>query len=504
MDSVLLEMKNITKKFPGVIALDDVNIDLKNGEVLALVGENGAGKSTLMKVLSGAYKPDSGEIILNGEKIDHNFTPGRAISMGIATIYQEMNYLSDLSVAENIFLGVLPRNKYGFIDYKKLRRDAKKFMDEVGLKCNPNLEARHLSVAKKQLLEIAKAISKDVKIIIMDEPTAPLNNEETEILFNLIKKLVSEGKSIIYISHRIDEIFKVAQRVAVLRDGKKVSVLDIDKTDKNEIVKLMVGREIKDMYPISKSKIGHAILEVENISNNFVKDVSFSVRSGEILGLFGLMGSGRTKIVETIFGKEKLISGTVKINGIPVKINSPRKAIKAGLGYVSSDRKHEGLVIIHSVNHNISLASLDAYKLLGLFLNTKKEQKDTNNWIKKINIKAPSANTIVESLSGGNQQKVVIAKWMNTNPSVLIMNEPTRGIDVGAKVEVYKLMESFCENGLGIIMISSELLEIVAIADRIITIHNGRVSGSFDKKDFDQENILKSALAKKEEYGKYE
>ncbi len=491
-------MKNITKRFPGVLALDDVSIDLKKGEVLALVGENGAGKSTLMKVLSGAYKPDGGEIILNGQKVDHNFTPGRAIKMGIATIYQEFNYLPDLSVAENIFLGELPRNKFGLVSYAKLKRDAKKIMDEVGLKGSPNSDAKYLSVAKKQLLEIAKAISKDVKVIIMDEPTAPLNSEETEILFSLIKKLVSEGKSVIYISHRIEEVFKVAQRVVILRDGKKVSVLDTDKTDKNEIVRLMVGREIKDMFPISKGKMGQTILEVEGISNDFIRDVSFSVKSGEILGLFGLMGSGRTKIVEAMFGKEKINSGSVKINGKPVKITSPRKAIKSGLAYVPADRKHDGLILMHSVTQNISLASLDFYKFLGLFLNMREEQKDVNNWIRKINIKAPSVNTVVESLSGGNQQKVVIAKWMNTKPSVLIMNEPTRGIDVGAKVEVYKLMESFRENGLGIIMISSELLEIMAIADRIITIHNGGISDCFEKKDFDQENILKSALGKKE------
>jgi ABC-type sugar transport system ATPase subunit len=490
-------MNNITKRFPGVLAIDDVSIDLKKGEVLALVGENGAGKSTLMKVLSGAYKPDGGEIILNGQKVDHNFTPGRAIKMGIATIYQEFNNLPDLSVAENIFLGELPRNKFGLVNYNKLRRDSKKIMDEVGLKCSPNSDARYLSVAKKQLLEIAKAISKDVKIIIMDEPTAPLNSEETEILFSLIKKLVSEGKSVIYISHRIEEVFKVAQRVVILRDGKKVSVLDTDKTDKNEIVKLMVGREIKDMYPISKGKMGQIILEVESISSDFVKDVSFSVRSGEILGLFGLMGSGRTRIVETLFGKEQLSSGNIKINGVPIKINSPRKAIKAGFAYVPADRKHDGLILMHSVAHNISIASLDIYKMLGFFLNIKEEQRDVNNWVKKINIKAPSVNTVVESLSGGNQQKVAIAKWMNTKPAVLIMNEPTRGIDVGAKVEVYKLMESFRENGLGIIMISSELLEIMAIADRIITIHDGKISDYFEKNDFDQESILKSALGKK-------
>ncbi|MDD5659187.1 MAG: sugar ABC transporter ATP-binding protein, partial [Actinomycetota bacterium] len=470
MDYLLLEMKNIVKRFPGVLAIDDVSIDLKKGEVLALVGENGAGKSTLMKILSGAYKPDSGEIILDSEKIDHNFTPGKAINMGISTIYQEFNYLADLSVAENIFLGRLPKNRFGFVNYNKLRKKAKEIMDEIGLKCNPSLEVKYLSVAKRQLLEIAKAVSKNVKIIIMDEPTAPLNNEETEILFSLIKKLILEGKSIIYISHRIEEIFKIAQRVVILRDGRKISVLDTDKTNKNEIVKLMVGREIKDMYPITKRKIGEVILEVNDISDGFIKNVSFNLRCGEILGLFGLMGSGRTKIVEAVFGKRKIAAGTIKVNGNIMKIDSPRKAIKTGLGYVPSDRKHEGLILMHSVTNNISLASLDIYKTLGIFLNIKKEKKDIKDWINKINIKVPNVNTMVESLSGGNQQKVVIAKWMNTKPAVLIMNEPTRGIDVGAKVEVYKLMESFCENGLGIIMISSELPEIMAIADRIITI----------------------------------
>lgn len=491
-------MNNISKKFPGVLALDDVSIDLRKGEVLALVGENGAGKSTLMKVLSGAYTPDSGEILLESKAVSHNLSPSRALSLGISTIYQEFNYLPDMSVAENIFLGKIPLNRFGMVNYRKLMSDAKKYIDEVGLKCSPKTEVRYLSVAKRQLLEIAKAISRNASIIIMDEPTAPLNNEETEILFGLIKKLAKAGKSIIYISHRLDEIFKIAQRVTVLRDGKKVGVLDIDKTDRNEIVKLMVGREIKDMYPIAKRNIGEIILQVDSINSQTIKNVSFNVRRGEILGLFGLMGSGRTKIVEAIFGKERLSSGTIKINGTARKINSPGKAIKSGFGYVPADRKNLGLMIMHSVSHNISIASLDAYKLLKFFIDLKKEKKDVLKWVKKINIKVTGPNTIVESLSGGNQQKVVIAKWMNTNPAILIMNEPTRGIDVGAKVEVYKLMEVFCENGLGIIMISSELPEIMAVADRIITVHNGGISGSFEKKDFDQENILKSALGKKE------
>lgn len=491
-------MNNIKKSFPGVLALDDVSIDLENSEVLAIVGENGAGKSTLMKILSGAYTPDNGGIILDGETIDHNFNPRKAIDMGISIIYQEFNYLPDMSVAENIFLGELPKNRFRMIDYKKLYRDAREIMDKVGLKCSPKLEAAHLSVAKRQLLEIARAISKDAKIIIMDEPTAPLNKKETEILFDLIKKLVAEGKSIIYISHRIEEVFRISRRVVVLRDGKKVGVLNTKETNKDEIVKLMVGREIKDMYPISKTEIGETVLEVKDLTGSLIKDVSFSLKRGEILGLFGLMGSGRTKISETIFGKERLLSGSIKINGRLKKIDSPNKAIKAGIGYLSPDRKQDGLILMHTVGHNISLASLDFYKTIKFFLNLKKEQKDINKWIKKINIKTPGVNTLVESLSGGNQQKVVIAKWINTNPDILIMNEPTRGIDVGAKIEVYKIMEKFCENGLGIMMISSDLLEIMAIADRIITIHNGRITDSFKKSEFNQESILKSALGKKE------
>ena len=491
-------MKNITKRFPGVLALKDVTINLKKGEVVAIVGENGAGKSTLMKILAGAYNPDEGGIILNGENVTHHFTPGKAINIGISTIYQELNYFPDLSVAENIFIGELPRNKFGIINYKKLKNNTKKIMNLVGLHCSPTLEAKYLSIAKKQLLEIAQAISKNAKIIIMDEPTAPLNSEEVEVLFNIIKKLATEGKSIIYISHRLDEIFEISQRVFILRDGKNVGVFDTDKTEKNEIVKFMVGREIKDMYPISKRKIGDIILEVENISNNFVKNINFNLRRGEIIGLFGLRGSGRTKIVETIFGKERLTSGTLLVNGTAVNINSPKKAIKSGLGYVPSDRKTEGLLLIHSVLNNVSLASLGNYKLSRLFLNIKKERNDVMGWIDKLNIKVTSVNTLVESLSGGNQQKVIIAKWLNANPSILIMNEPTRGIDVGAKIEIYKNIESLCENGLGIIMISSELPEIMAISDKIITINNGRVSCFFEKKDFDQANILKSALGKKE------
>lgn len=493
MNETILEMKNITKRYPGVLALDSVDLLVNKGEVLALVGENGAGKSTLMKILSGAEKADSGEIYLKGRKIEH-YVPKQAIDMGISIMYQELNYLDEVSVAENIFMGNLPRKKNGLIDYPRLKTEAQKYMAIVGLDCNPDTEAKYLSVAQKILLEIAKAISKELQVLVMDEPTAALNDEESQILFGIIKKLAADGKSIIYISHRLDEVFQISDRVMIMRDGKWVKTLDSHKTDKQEIVSLMVGREIRDMYPMNKSQIGEVVLEVENLSTKPDQQISFQVRKGEILGMFGLMGAGRTKIVEALFGKEKMLSGTVKVNGKPIRINSTRAAIKAGLAYVPSERKLDGLILIHSVKENITVAAIELFKRLFIFINHKKERDSARQWVDRLSIKTPSINTDAESLSGGNQQKVVLAKWMLTDPKILIMNEPTRGIDVGAKVEVYKLMEEFCERGLGIIMISSELPEIIAIADRILTVHEGRITAEFENSKFSQEDLLMAAL----------
>lgn len=366
MNDIILDMKSISKQFPGVLALDNVDLELKKGEVLALVGENGAGKSTLMKILSGAYTADTGEIYLNGRKIEH-YTPRQAIDMGISIMYQELNYLDEVSISENIFMGNLPKKKNGFIDYKKLKAEARIFMDMVGLQKDPDLEAKYLSVAEKQLVEIAKAISKDIQVLVMDEPTAALNDEETQTLFGIIKKLAADGKSVIYISHRLDEIFQVSDRVMVMRDGKRVDTLETKDANKQKIVSLMVGREIKEMYPMSKNEKGGIVLEVEGLATDVNRDVTFNVNRGEILGLFGLMGSGRTKIAEALFGKEKMTSGSVKVNGKSVKIVNPRSAIKAGLAYIPSERKQDGLILIDLLLWNFMSSNI-LFSFLRVFL----------------------------------------------------------------------------------------------------------------------------------------
>ena len=486
-------MKNITKRFPGVLAVDDVGLELQKGEVLALVGENGAGKSTLVKILSGVYEADNGEIIYGGKKLGR-YTPRQAIAQGISIMYQELNYMDELSIAENIFVGNLPVRKGGLIDYSKLNREATEYMDIIGLDYAPSVKVNQLNVGEKQMVEIAKVLSKDTKVLIMDEPTAVLNDEEISKLFSIIKRLSADGISIIYISHRLDEIFEISDNVMVMRDGKLIKTLKTSETDKDEIVKLMVGREIKDMYPMNRREQGDVIMEVKGLSTLPEQNVSFDLHHGEILGLFGLMGSGRTRIIEAIFGKEKCVYEYIKVDGQPVQVYTPRHAINAGMGYVPSERKLQGLILIHNVRVNITIAVLKLFMKLRIFINHKKEAQTAEQWVDRMNIRTPSISTIMESLSGGNQQKVVLAKWMLTNPKVMLMNEPTRGIDVGAKVEVYKLMEEFCDAGMGILLISSELPEIMAIADRVITIHNGNITGEFSRDEFSQEQLLKAAF----------
>lgn len=489
--NTILEMTGITKNFPGVLALDDVSLEIKRGEVLALIGENGAGKSTLMKILSGAFSADKGKVIIDGEEI-RSYSPKLAIEKGISIMYQELNYVKYVSVAENIFLGMLPRRGL-FIDYKRLKTESEKYLKQVGLNCDPLIEVGNLSIAEKQIVEIAKAISKDFKVLIMDEPTSALNDEETKTLFSIVKKLAKEGKAIIYISHRLDEIFSISDRVMVMRDGRRVGLLKTSDTTKHELIKMMVGREINEMYPMGRREIGECILDVEGLSTNKVKNVSLKVNKGEIVGLFGLMGSGRTNIVESIFGIHKRNNGIIKMFGRDAGIQSPRFAIRAGIGYVPSERKTEGLILGHPVKDNITLTFLDKLIRNG-FLNLRKEKIIVKDWVKKLNIKTPHIGTLAESLSGGNQQKIVLAKWMITNPSLLILNEPTKGIDVGAKVEIYKLMEDLCRKGLGILVVSSELPEIMAISDRIITVCEGRVTGEYKKEEVTQEKLLSSAI----------
>ena len=490
---MLLRMEHINKEFPGVKALDDVSLSVDAGEVLALCGENGAGKSTLMKILSGAYVASSGKIFIDEKEMKYT-KPEEAMAEGIRIIYQELNNLPFMSVAENIFLGNWPK-KPGTkaIDYATLKKNAKILLDRVSLDIDPFTELSQLSVAQKQLVEIAKALSGNCKVLVLDEPTSSLNETETQNLFKIIKALAAEGKGIIYISHRMDEIFYIADKVEVMRDGRLVGVKAMEDTNRAEIVHMMVGREIVDMYPKNDVQIGETVLEVKHLTNDIVKDVSFNVKKGEILGLFGLMGAGRTNIVEAIYGVRKITSGEVLLKGEPVTIDSPESAMKYGIAYLPAERKLEGLLLDHPVSENIILASID--KRLGTIkLHLKKEKEIAHKWVKELNIKTPSISTEVQNLSGGNQQKVVLAKALEVEPEIILLNEPTRGIDVGAKIEIYKLIESLCEQGKAVIMISSEIPEIMGIADRIVVVCEGRVTGELTREEFDSDVMMNLAI----------
>lgn len=485
-------MKEITKRFPGVLALDHVSLELNRGEILALLGENGAGKSTLMKILSGAYVPDSGSIFFDGEKLDVG-SPKSTLEKGIAVVYQELKYYNDLSIAENMFVGDMPVNRLGFVEYQKLYQKTEEQLRRVGLNYNPKTLVAQLSVAEKQMVEIAKALSRNAKVLVLDEPTSALNTTEVEHLFEILREVTRQGISIIYISHKMDEIFELSDRVEVLRDGKNIGTVETDKTNINELVAMMVGRTITDMYPKTDVAKGDVVFAARNLEADRVHSVSFDVRAGEIVGLFGLMGSGRTEIVETIFGKRRRTDGTIMLNGKKIEVNSPRQAIQAGIGYVPRERKSDGLVLSASVSDNITYAYLDQLTRCG-FINFKREEGTVRKWIERLNIKTPSAATCIDSLSGGNQQKGVIAKWLLSDPKLLILNEPTRGVDVGAKVEIYTLMEELCRQGLAIIMISSEMPEVMGISDRIVVVHEGRVTGECLREDFSQERLMMMAI----------
>ena len=492
---LVLQMKGITKTFPGVKALSNVDLELYKGEVLALLGENGAGKSTLIKTLSGDYSADSGEIWINGKQVI-GADPRKTLALGVSVIYQEMNLGASISIAENIFIGHLPLRKSGLVDFKKLRVMAQEALDRVGLAdVDPFDPVGGLSIAQMQMVEIAKALSQGARILVMDEPTAALNDEEIDILFGLVRQLQAEGCAIIYISHRLDEVFQITDRIQVMRDGCRVANLNTSETNKNELIAHMVGRQMHDMYPErDQSHIGDVIMKVEGLCSNYIKDVSFEVRKGEILGFFGLMGSGRTEIVEMVFGARKRTAGKIFIDGEEMKIEEPADGKNAGMGYVPSDRKGQGLFLTQSVALNVSNNVLDDISNVIGILDFKKEAKLVNEWIDALRIKTPSMDTITKSLSGGNQQKVVLAKWLTSKPKVLILNEPTRGIDVGAKAEIYNLVNELSKQGLSFIMVSSELPEVMAMSDRVVVIHEGKYKGTVMREDFTQEKLLATAI----------
>ena len=492
---LVLQMKGITKTFPGVKALSNVDLELYKGEVLALLGENGAGKSTLIKTLSGDYSADEGEIWINGKQVI-GADPRKTLALGVSVIYQEMNLGASISIAENIFIGHLPLKKSGLVDFKKLRVMAQEALDRVGLvDVDPFDPVAGLSIAQMQMVEIAKALSQGARILVMDEPTAALNDEEIDILFGLVRQLQAEGCAIIYISHRLDEVFQITDRIQVMRDGCRVANLNTAETNKNELIAHMVGRQMHDMYPDrDQSHIGDVVLKVEGLCSNYIKDVSFEVRKGEILGFFGLMGSGRTEIVEMVFGARKRTAGKIFIDGEEMKIEEPADGKNAGMGYVPSDRKGQGLFLTQSVALNVSNNVLDTISNKIGILDFKKEAKLVNEWIDALRIKTPSMDTLTGSLSGGNQQKVVLAKWLTSKPKVLILNEPTRGIDVGAKAEIYNLVNELSKQGLSFIMVSSELPEVMAMSDRVVVIHEGKYKGTVMKEDFTQEKLLATAI----------
>lgn len=489
----LLDMKQIIKSFNGVEVLHGIDFSLRAGTVHALMGENGAGKSTLMKVLAGVHKCDDGEIWLKGKKTEIQ-SPRHAQELGIAMIHQELSPVPEMTVAENIFLGREPR-KGLFVDYKKMYADTEKLLGEMKVRVSPRAKIGRLKVADQQLIEISKAISLNADIIVMDEPTSAITDQEVEILFKTIADLKKKGTGIIYISHKMDEIFRIADDITVLRDGTYVNSWEAKDIDNNTLIKNMVGRELNEIFPKIKVPAKDVVMEVRHFTKeNQFEDISFLVREGEILGIAGLIGAGRTELMNAIFGLEKPDSGEVFFEGKKVEIRRPSDAIRHGIAYVTEDRKNEGLVLEMGVGQNITIASMKTLSS-GIFIKRQEEKKTIDDQIRALRIKVHSPRQLVGKLSGGNQQKVVLAKWMMKNPKLLILDEPTRGIDIGAKSEIYKLMGEFVEKGNSIIMISSEMPEAMGMSDRILVLSNGRLSGELSREEFAQEDIMKMAVS---------
>ncbi len=492
--ATLLRMNGIDKSFPGVHALRDVSLGLRAGEVLALVGENGAGKSTLVKILSGVYRPDRGEILLDGH-VQHMSSPTVAQAAGVSIIYQEFNLIPDLTVRENIFLG-RERVRYGFIRAAEERREAERLFEKIGMVLDPTTRCRDLSVAQQQTVEIAKALSVSARIIVMDEPTASLTSQEVEHLFAIIRDLKAHGIGVIYISHRLDEIFEVADRVMVLRDGAHVGTHAIGDVSRESLIELMVGRPLEAEFPKRAAALGPERLRVEGLRRGkAVQNVSFSVRAGEVLGFAGLVGAGRTETMRIVFGADRPQEGRIFVDGTEVRIRSPRDAMRNRICLLSEDRKGEGLVLKHSVRENFGLPNLERF-LWGPFIDRRRERQAFAGYVEMLKIKVSSQERPAEDLSGGNQQKVVLAKWLARHADVIIMDEPTRGIDVGAKYEFYQLMNRLAAEGKAIVMVSSELPEILGMSDRVIVMHEGRIKGEItDVAGARQEDILAMAIA---------
>ena len=490
----LLVMENISKFFPGVKALQNVSLSLRYGEVHALIGENGAGKSTLMKVLSGLYQADEGRIIWEGKELKLHSTKDSEAA-GISIIYQELNLIPNLSVRENIFLGREKRRSRFLVDFRKTGEEAEKYTRMVGLDVDVTKPVGSLSIAQRQMVEVAKALSQNAKLIVMDEPTSSLTDRETEILMDVIRKLRAQGVTIVFISHRLNELFEISDRISVLRDGMSVGTVETKDCTEDMLVSMMVGRDLDNIYPKVPTKPGEVVLEVKDLNaGDMVKNVSFSLREGEILGFAGLVGAGRSETMRAIFGVDRVDSGSILVGGKKLEHHSPTEAINAGIGFVPEDRKQLGLILNMTVRENTTLACLRD-EMAGGIMNPQKERDITRQQIDQLSIKTPGQEQVVVNLSGGNQQKVVIGKWLVTHPKILILDEPTRGIDVGAKKEIHQLMSDLAAKGVGIIMISSEMPEVLGMSDRIIVMHDGRICGEFDAREATQSKIMSTILA---------
>lgn len=491
-------MRGISKSFPGVKALDDVTIKVRPGTVHALMGENGAGKSTLMKCLFGIYKMDAGEVYLQGDKVVIE-NADEALHKGIAMVHQELQPIPERSIAENIFCGRFPTTKIGpiqIINHKKMYEEAESLLKEVRMEYNPKAKLGTLSISQMQSVEIAKAVSMEAKVVIMDEPTSSLTDNEVEALFRIINDLRDKGVSIIYISHKMDEILQISDEVSIMRDGQYVGTWHASELTTDMIISKMVGRELTNVYPPKNNVPGDVILEVNNLNSilpKSFKDINFKLRKGEILGLGGLVGAQRTELMEAIFGVRHIQSGEVLYKGERLQVKRPKDAIKHGIGLITEDRRGTGIFGVLPISDNVAIASLDQYLDAKIVLNNKKINKLVNDNVAKLSIKTPSNKTLIQSLSGGNQQKVIISRWLANDPDILIMDEPTRGIDVGAKYEIYQIMIELAKQGKAIIMISSEMSELIGMSDRIIVMCNGRITGEVTGDEASQENIMQFA-----------
>lgn len=489
----IIQMKGISKSFADNKVLENVEFDILPGEVHALMGENGAGKSTLMKILTGIYKRDSGTVLLKGKEVHFN-NASEAENSGIAVIHQELNIIPQLTVAENMFLGKeLAISPFGITKDKEMKHKTREYLNRLGIDIDPSIEAEQLSVGQQQMIEIARAVAANTEVLIMDEPTAALTDREIEALFKVIASLKNEGVGIVYISHRMEEIFEICDRISVLRDGQFIGVKAVKDTSFDEIVRMMVGRQLGERFPERKHVIGEERFKIEDFtSKGKFSNISFSVRKGEVLGIAGLMGAGRSEIMEAIFGYRPINSGKMWIDGIEVSIKSPYEAIKHGIGFITEDRKTKGLVLSFSVRENFSLANLQNISKNSV-ISAKKEQGLVNELIKKLHVKTSSSELEVRALSGGNQQKIAIGKWLGIEPKILILDEPTRGVDVGAKKEIYQIMNELTDQGVSIIMVSSELPEILGMSDRVAVIHEGKLTAIINKEEADQEKIMQAA-----------